>query len=156
MPIKYFETQINLPPSHLAGEIVREFLDLVLRRYRWFEPRRYGSASLAKTIDPNRLDLTPLVAHYEERKNLCVAAKTDRDFIWFSPSPSDAPPHTGDISWTTSASSASKASWRAVHAQQVLELMRLVQSPLALAGLETDLHPKQWRLVHKSIPSEGE
>ncbi|WNG41648.1 hypothetical protein F0U61_54180 [Archangium violaceum] len=33
--------------------------------------------------------------------------------------------------------------------------MRLVQSPLAQAGLETDLHPKQWRHIHKSIPQEG-
>ncbi|AKI99690.1 Hypothetical protein AA314_01317 [Archangium gephyra] len=38
----------------------------------------------------------------------------------------------------------------------MLELMRLVQSPLALSGLETDLHAKQWRLVHKSIPTEDE
>ncbi|WP_309895215.1 hypothetical protein [Archangium sp.] len=54
----------------------------------------------------------------------------------------------------TSAKSASKASWRAAHAQQVAELMRLLQSPLALAGLDTDLHSKQWRLVHKSMPTE--
>ncbi|AKJ01385.1 hypothetical protein ATI61_10395 [Archangium gephyra] len=32
--------------------------------------------------------------------------------------------------------------------------MRLVQSPLAFAGLETDLHGKQRRLVHKSIPTD--
>ncbi|WPB74782.1 hypothetical protein KYC5002_37955 [Archangium violaceum] len=32
--------------------------------------------------------------------------------------------------------------------------MRLVQSPLAFAGLETDLHGKQQRLVHKSIPTD--
>ncbi len=153
-PSKYLETQINLPPGHLSGESVRAFLELVLRKYRWFEPRRYGSASLAKAINPSRLDLEPLVAHYEERKNLCVAARTDRDFIWFSPSPPDAPPHTGDISWTTSASSASGASWRAAHARQVLELMRLVQSPLALAGLEAELDARQWRLVHKSLPTE--
>jgi hypothetical protein len=155
MPIKYFDTHISLPPNHLTGEHVREFLDLVLRRYRWFEARRYGHADLDKPIDPARLDLNPLVAYFEERHYLCVAAKTDRDFIWFSPAPADAPPYVGDISWTTSASSASKASWRAVHAQQVAELMRLVQSPLTLAGLDTDLHSKQRRLVPKSIPVEG-
>ncbi len=33
--------------------------------------------------------------------------------------------------------------------------MRLVQSPLALAGLEADVHGKQRRLVHKRIPMEG-
>jgi len=32
--------------------------------------------------------------------------------------------------------------------------MRLFQSPLALAGLDTDLHSKKWRLVHKSLPTQ--
>jgi hypothetical protein len=32
--------------------------------------------------------------------------------------------------------------------------MRLVHSPLALAGLEAELHARQWRLVHKSVPTE--
>ncbi|PTL76576.1 hypothetical protein DAT35_49070 [Vitiosangium sp. GDMCC 1.1324] len=32
--------------------------------------------------------------------------------------------------------------------------MRLVQSPLAQAGLDSDLHAKQWRLVHSSIPQD--
>ncbi|WNG57854.1 hypothetical protein F0U59_26175 [Archangium gephyra] len=34
-------------------------------------------------------------------------------------------------------------------------MMRLFQSPLALAGLEEDVHGKRWRLIHKSIPTEG-
>ncbi|QRK12159.1 hypothetical protein JQX13_20225 [Archangium violaceum] len=33
--------------------------------------------------------------------------------------------------------------------------MRLVHSPLALAGLDAELHARQWRLVHKNIPTEG-
>ena len=155
MRFKCFDTQIWLPPDRLSGELVREFLGLVLHRYRLFEARRYGYASLEESIDPKRLDLGPLVAYFEENGYLCVAARTDRDFIWFSPARPDAPPHLGNISWTTSASSASKVSWRVAHAQQVVELMRLVQSPLALAGLERDLDAKQWRLVPKSIPMEG-
>jgi hypothetical protein len=155
MPIKYLDLQIRLPPGRPSVEIVREFLDLVLRRYRWFEPRRYGSAALDKAIDPSRIDLAPLVAHYEQRKNLCVAARTDRDFIWFSPTSTGGRLYSGSISWMTSVSTASKASWRAAFAPQVAELMRLVQSPLALAGLETDLEGKQRRRVHKSIPTEG-
>ena len=154
MPVKYLDLQIRLPPGRPTGESVRDFLDLVLRRYKWFEPRRYGSAALDKPIDPSRIDLAPLVAHYEDRNSLCVAARTDRDFIWFSPTLRDSPPYTGSISWLTSVTSASKASWRAAHAQQVAELMRLVQSPLAFAGLETDLHGKQQRLVHKSRPTD--
>lgn len=133
---------------------MREFLGLVLGQYRWFEPRRYGSASLANAMDPTRLELAPLVAHYEARRSLCVAAGTDRDFIWIQPTSTGAPPYTGSISWMTSVSSASKSSWRASLAPQVAELMRLVQSPLTLAGLETDLEGKQRRHVHKSIPTE--
>jgi hypothetical protein len=152
MAIKSFDTEISLLPGPLVAELVREILELVLRKYRWFEPRRYDSGALVKTLDPSRLDLAPLVAHYEEHKNLCVAARTDRDFIFFLPSRSEVYPHTGKFIWTTSASSVSKASWRAAHVEQVAELMRLVQSPLALAGLETDLHGKQRRLVHKSTP----
>ncbi|WNG43638.1 hypothetical protein F0U60_05660 [Archangium minus] len=33
--------------------------------------------------------------------------------------------------------------------------MRLVRSPLALAGLDAELHARQWRLVHKNIPAQG-
>jgi hypothetical protein len=155
MPVKYFNTRLGLPPGLLSPAIVRQFLDTVLRRFRWFEPRRYGHADLDKPIDPSRLDLAPLIAHYEQRKNLCVAAKTDRDFIWISPSSvSEEFPYTGHISWQTSATSAAKASWRAAHVQQVAELMRLVQSPLALAGLDSDIHSKKWRSVYNSIPQD--
>jgi hypothetical protein len=111
-------------------------------------------------MDPTRLDLDPLVAHYEERRNLCVAARTDRDFIWIQPTvppvgaASHPYPYTGSISWMTPVSTASKASWCASFAPQVAELMRLVQSPLVLAGLDTDLEGKQRRRVHKSTPTE--
>ena len=145
MSIRYLDTYISLPPGRLAGELVGEFLDIVLRKYRWFEPRRYGSASLAHAIEPTRLDLKPLIAHFEDRNSLCVAARTDRDFIWFSPTFHDSPPHAGDISWTTSARSAAKDSWRAAHAQQVTELMHLVQCPLAVTGLTEDLDRKTRR-----------
>ncbi|HEX8440422.1 hypothetical protein, partial [Archangium sp.] len=88
---------------------------------------------------------------YEERKNLCIAAKTDRDFIWFSPSRTDEFPYVGEISWTTSARSASKTSWRTAHMQQVAELMRLVRSPLAQTALAQDFERKTRRLVPQEI-----
>src|SRR5689334_20450115 len=114
MPVKYLQTNISLLPSRPAGDVVREFLDLILLKYRWFEPRRFGSAALDKPIDPSCIDLAPLVAHYEERRSLCVAARTDRDFIWFSPILPHSPfIYAGSITWMTSVSTASKASWRA-------------------------------------------
>jgi hypothetical protein len=151
-----FNTQFDLPPGAPSSETVRAFLDLALRGFRWFEPRRYGHADLANPLSLDERGLDALVAYYEEHRVLCVAARTDRDFIWIFPTLPDAPPYTGSVSWMTSASSASKTSWRAAHAQQVAEIMRLVQSPLAVAGLETDLDSKQWRLIDKSIPTNGE
>ena len=88
-------------------EVVREFLHLAFREFQWFKPRRYGHASLTEPIDPSRLELSALVAYYEEHGHLCVAARTDRDFLWIHPTSAGAPPYTGAISWTTSASSAS-------------------------------------------------
>jgi hypothetical protein len=155
MPTRYLETRFRLPPGRPTCSVVGEFLGLVLREFRWFEPRRYGSSALDQPIDPGRIDLGALVAHYEKHGTLYVAARTDRDFISIYPTTTGAPPYTGSISWLTSASHASKAPWRAAHTRQVLEVMRLFQVPLALAGLKTDLHPKQWRLVHKSIPTES-
>ncbi|OJT18388.1 hypothetical protein BO221_40675 [Archangium sp. Cb G35] len=99
-------------------------------------------------------EFTPLIAYYEERNHLMVAARTDRNFVSIFPALTAGYPYVGSISWQTSITSASKASWRAAHAQQVAELMRLVQSPLAFSGLETDLHGKQQRLVHKSLPTD--
>jgi hypothetical protein len=145
------DIRIGLPPGPLSGELVREVLGLVLRKFRWFEPRRFGHASLEKSIDPACLDLDPILAYYEERKNLCIAAKTDRDFIWFSPARTDEFPYVGEISWTTSARSASKASWRTAHIQQVAELMRLVGSPLGQTGLGQDFERKTRRWVPQEV-----
>ena len=47
----------------------------------------------------------------------------------------------------TSEKEARKPAWRASHLQQVLEVMRMVQSPLAQAGLDEDYDRKKWRLV---------
>ncbi len=151
VPIKYLDTQIKLPPGWIPGELVKEFLDLVLRRFEWFEPRRYGSSDLSKSMNPSQLDLVPLISHYEEHKSLCVAARTDKDFIWFSPSLPDEPPYIGEISWMTSAASSAKASWRAAHASQLVELMHFVQAPLARAGLKEDIDRKTRRWVHLSV-----
>jgi hypothetical protein len=145
------DIEIGLPPGRLSGELVREFLDLVLRRYRWFEARRYGYISMDEAIDPAHLDLAPLIAYFEEHRWLCVGAKTDRDFIWFSPSRTAEFPYVGEISWTTSVRSASKASWRTALVQQVAELMRLVQSPLAQTGMGQDFEHKTRRWIPQEV-----
>ncbi|WNG33160.1 hypothetical protein F0U61_05690 [Archangium violaceum] len=145
------DTRIGLPPGPLSGEIVRELLELVLCKFRWFEPRRFGHVSLEKSLDPARLDLAPIIAYYEERKKLCIAAKTDRDFIWVSPAHTAELPFVGEISWTTSAQSASKVPWRTAHMQQIAELMRLVRSPLGQTGLAQDFERKTRRWVPQEL-----
>jgi hypothetical protein len=145
------DIEIRLPPGRLAGGLVREVLELALRRFRWFEARRYGHASMKEAIDPAHLDLNALVAYYEERGWLCVGAKTDRDFIWFSPARSTEFPYVGEISWTTSVRSASKADWRTALVQQVTELMRLVQSPLAQVGMGQDFERKTRRWIPQEV-----
>ncbi|HYO53465.1 hypothetical protein, partial [Archangium sp.] len=143
------KSYIHLPPGAPSGDVVRDFLALIFKKFKWFTPARYGDADLAESITPDKLDA--LHVYYEEHDNLCVAARTDRDFIWILPCKSGADPYHGQISWVTSAASASKASWRAAHVDQVGELMRLFQSPLATSALASDVESKCWRWVQDGI-----
>jgi hypothetical protein len=142
---------IHLPPDTPSGEVVREFLALIFKKFQWFMPVRYGNADLAESIAPGKLRVDALLAYYEEHGNLCVAARTDRDFIWVLPCKSGPDPYHGQISWVTSAASASKDSWRAAHVEQMGELMRLFQSPLATSALASDVESKCWRWVREGI-----
>jgi hypothetical protein len=102
---------------------------------------------LDERLDPDHIDYDALVAFYEERKTITVLARTDRDFFMVSPARADSPPFAGTILWETSVVEASKPSWRAAHLRQVQELMRMLDSPLALAGWEEDFEHKTRRLV---------
>ncbi len=146
-------TRICLPPGIPSGVVIREFLHLSLEKYRWFVPARYGMAFLDNNpIQGNgAIDYGAMMEFYEKRVTLCVAARTDRDFFLIFPSKPDDPRYTGGITWVTSATSATKASWRAAHLQQVAEVMRLVGSPLATAALDDDIERKTQRLVHDGI-----
>jgi hypothetical protein len=149
MPRKSFDTHIYLPPNTPSTAVARDFLSLVFKTFRWFTPARYGDADLARPLTPGNLELEPLLAYYEEKGKLCVAAKTDRDFIWIFPCTSKSNPYHGEIVWVTSASAASKASWRTAHFEQVSALMQFFQSPLATAALEADFERKCWRWVRE-------
>jgi hypothetical protein len=104
-------------------------------------------ALLDGRLDPSRLHFDSLLAFYEERKTLCVAAKTDRDFLLVYPSKPDDPPYTGKLTWVTSVKTASVQKWRTAHAEQVMEVMRLVSAPLAVTAMNEDLELKTQRLV---------
>jgi hypothetical protein len=140
-------TQICFPPGIPSGELVHTFLRLVLEEFRWFEPMRYGYASLKKKLDPRHVDYSSLVAYYESGKTLCVAARTDRDFFLFHPAKPDVPPYTGGLDWVTRTREANSSSWRSEHVRQVAALMRLLDAPLAYAAWDDDLTRKTTRLI---------
>jgi hypothetical protein len=147
---RYLTTFINLPPGRPSSGVVREFLRLVFENYRWFAPRRYEHVpSFEKQLDPGHIDYGALIATYEEHQSLCVAARTDSDFICIFPARDDSRPYSynGRIIWDASAKLASKPAWRAAHGEQVAEIMRLVNSPLAEASLGEDIERKTRRLI---------
>ena len=148
MPRRRFETYIHLAPASPSSSVAREFLTLIFGKFRWFVPARYGDADLTERIQPDKLDLDALVGHYEEHGNLCVSATTERDHIWLFSSKPGPTPH-GKVIWVTSTSPAAKAPWRAAHVEQVNELMRLFQSPLAFAALGDDFDHKCWRWIRE-------
>jgi hypothetical protein len=148
--LRYLTTHINLPPGRPPAAVIREFLQLVFEKYRWFAPTRYGFfATWNQKLDPRRIDYDALIATYEERHSLCIGARTDSDYICIFPARDDSRPYTynGKIIWDASAKLASKPAWRAAHVEQVAETMRLVNSPLAEASLGEDFERKTRRLV---------
>ncbi|WNG40324.1 hypothetical protein F0U61_46550 [Archangium violaceum] len=148
--LRYLTTDIELPPGRPSSTVVQEILRLVLVKHRWFVPERYGGTpSFDEQLDPDRIDHGALLATYEEHRSLCIAARTDSDFICISPARIDSPPYlyNGRIVWESSARRASKPAWRAAHAEQVAEVMRLVSSPLAVAALGEDRERKTRLLV---------
>jgi hypothetical protein len=147
MPTKYFATFIWLPPGFLPSAVTRDFFRRAFAEYQWFKPVHYGRANLTERLDPSHIDYDALVAYYEEYKSITVTARTDRDFFLLHSAKPDAPPHNGQLIWETSATEARKPSWRAAHLRQVSELMRMLNSPLAVAGLAEDYDRKTSRLV---------
>ncbi|AKJ07558.1 hypothetical protein [Archangium gephyra] len=113
-------------------------------------PRRYEHVpSFGRQLAPGPIDHGALIATYEEHHSLCIAAQTDSDYLCISPARFDDQPYcyNGDIAWRASAKWASKPAWRAAHVEQVAELMRIVNSPLAEASLGEDIERKTRRLV---------
>jgi hypothetical protein len=145
---KPLDTKFTLLPGLLSSAVVREFFRRAFEEYRWFKPVRYGRASLDKKIDPHQPDIDELAAFYEEHQDITVAARTDRDFILVFPTkPGSEYPRTGKITWSTSVKEADKPRWRTAHLRQVQELMSLIGSPLAYAGMADDIFRKTRRVV---------
>jgi hypothetical protein len=145
MQVRHLSTRVTLPPGNLDGSIVREFLHRAFAEYHWFRPTRYGRAFIDQPLDPDHIDYTALTTYYERYKNITVAARTDRDFLLIYCAKNRI--HAGGITWVTSVTEASKQTWRAAHQTQLLEVMRLVGSPLAQSSEDSDMESKKHRWV---------
>jgi hypothetical protein len=148
--MRTLETTICLPPGIPSSLVVRAFFRRAFDEYRWFRPVRYGRAVLNGCLDPDQIDYDALTAYCEEYKNITVTARTDRDFLLLFPAKPDVPPFTGTITWATSVVEAKKPAWRQAHLRQVVEAMRLVESPLAYSGVRSDIRRKESRLVPRA------
>jgi hypothetical protein len=145
--MQYFTTRITLPLSEPTKLPVEKLLRTIFEQYRWFRPIGYGYASVKEKTDPEHIDYDALLAYYNELQTIMVASRAERDFIMISPAKKGAPPYVGDITWDTSPKEAAKAQWQTAHLRQIVEIMQLVDSPLAQAGINEDLDRKKWRLV---------
>jgi hypothetical protein len=128
-------------------------LRLGFEQYRWFTPMRYGTGTLRETLDPKRIDFDVLLAFYEEHERLCIAARTDQDYLWLSPARPESQRRFGRLILSTSPKAANKPAWRAAHVEQVVEFMRLLNSPLAFTSHMEDIERKTERLVPEEIGS---
>ncbi len=106
--MRHLTTKISLYPGVPSTERIGRFLRLVFEDYRWFAPERYGLGFMDGELDPRRIDYDALGALYEEKQTLCIAARTDQDFLMIFPAKGDTSrtqpefPYTGTVSWTTS------------------------------------------------------
>lgn len=141
--MKTIKTDISLPPGNLPSSLARDVFRRVFEQYRWFRPVKYSRGLL----NPDRIDFDALVAYYEECRNIMVTAPKEREYFFFSPAKANELPYLGSLIWGISAKEARKATWRAEHLQQVLELMQWMRAPLAQAGLFEDLRSKTHRQV---------
>jgi hypothetical protein len=163
--MRHLQTIISLPPGAIPSPVIHGLLRTIFEQYQWFRPERYGFAALDGRLNPTRIDYDALLAQYEDLSSITIAAQTDRDFLLLSVPRPGVPPHVGKIDWMASATSASKPAWRTAHLRQVVEIMRMLKSPLAQAGVDDDVESKKWRWVPDGIsnkltfnvrdPSEG-
>lgn len=147
MALRYLSTDFALPPGAPPTSVVRELVHRFFTEGRWFQPVRFGSVGVDEQCEPGSFDPDVLAAHYDESKRFFIGAKTDRDFLHFSPDRRGKYPFVGSFSWMTSIVEARKVGWREAHLRQVVEIMHLLGSPLAQSGPSDDFERKNWRLV---------
>jgi len=141
-------TDIALPPGRPAAATVRDLLRLCLETFRWFVPARYGT-SLANNEIVAGAWLDTLVTFYDREGKINVADVQERQQLYLLPDKPGRRSYLGTLSWFTPKKLATNKTWRANHAGQIAAVMQLLDSPLAIAAYEEDIHRKSVRWVRE-------
>lgn len=163
--MRHLDTIISLPPGPIPSPTIHGLLRTIFEQYQWFRPERYGLAALNRRLDPSHINYDALLAQYKDLSAITIGARTDRDFLLLTVTRPGDHPHVGKINWMASEKLARKPAWRASHLRQVIDIMRMMRSPVAQAGDDEDFEHKKWRWVPDRIsmkleytvrdPSEG-
>jgi hypothetical protein len=131
----------------LSSAVIRKLIHLAFNEYRWFQPTWYGRFGHDGEVKPGFTDYSAIGTYYDEFRHVTITDRADQDFLSIYPARRAEHPFIGNITWCITLPDDMNEGWRAAHLQQMVELMRLVGSPLAEAGLTRDLNRKQDRFI---------
>ncbi len=123
-------THISLPPGSLSKSVIESLADKLIRNLQWILPGKYGELSpdnLLKIEDPDS-QLEFLLTYFLEHQSLVLAEGDNQ--ISICPDRFQNRTMTGYIDWDTSLDRIDLER----HRDGVIEIMRLVNSPLAVAA----------------------
>lgn len=144
--MKSLHTTFDLPPGFLTPEKVRTLLHLMFEEYQWIKPKRYGNVDTDLKLPSGRNFIDTLVSYYIDEQCLSLDSGSHCEWLSILPDRRDGRSYFGSITWATFVKPASYSPWRLAHIKQVFEIMKLLNSPLVLSALETDMENKffQW------------
>lgn len=135
---EHLNTEILLPPGFLDPEKASDVLRLCLEEFRWFKPIRYYAGWTQPTKLPKGDALAFLLQQYEEGEWVQAISSGDRHVLYLRPDRRGRRSHLGTISIAMPMEVARDEAWRAGYVDQIVQLMQLVGSPYAWAGLDFD------------------
>lgn len=140
-------TNIHLSPGPPSTTAIRRLLELAFEEYHWFQPAPAPSFGENAHLKAGNAANTGYLAYYDRFQHLTISDRREWDFLSVSTSVRTEFPFVGRVSWTVSVDEEDLVRWRDAHLYQVVELMRLVGSSLAQAGMIDDLYRKKERFI---------
>jgi hypothetical protein len=141
-------TDIQLPPGPLPAAVVRKIIHLAFDEYHWFQPYWTKPWDEDDGEEPDFTDYSVLFTRYEEVQRITITDRADENFLMVSPSRKGGNyPFVSRLVWGVTLTEEMSQGWRAAHLHQMVEIMRLVGSPLAWAGMSEDLSRKHDRFI---------